>query len=318
MAIETNRPLRSKKAQLSVWGQVQNFVAFLSAIIGVVAAFQALGSKNAADESAESARQAKLVLETQANERAERETKAKLDAIAYEAVVKVLELDRSRVPSTVAEKRERAVLALVIVTASESMQKALLGVLGSGEAVSASVKSQAMQAAAVLQDVGAFASDRNEVYAEPEPQAPVSATAINAETGQLLKKYRIVIFSCQSAANRQIEDAQASAARTLINELESSAEIRPLDIKWSTKVVPEALNAAPGYSIRTNQIRFNPSDKEDAPSLALKTILESMPTAKALGVSFERRAVSQRTPSYLSVFLCGVQPGGATAQAAVE
>ncbi|MEG0858457.1 MAG: hypothetical protein RSG92_03990 [Pseudomonas sp.] len=318
MAIETNRPLRSKKAQLSVWGQVQSFVAFLSAIIGVAAAVQALGSKDAADESARSAVQAKLDLETQANARAERETKARLDAIAYEAVVKVLELDRATLPSTLAEKRERAVFALVVVTASDQMKQALLDVLGSGGAVSASVKADAQQTAEVLKYVGSLARDNNEVYAETEAQTAAPGTAVDAETGQLLKKYRIVIFSCQSTTNRQMEEAQASAARTLVNELESSAEIRPLEIKWSTKVVPEALNAAPGYSIRTNQIRFNPSDAEDAPSLALKTILESMPTAKALGVSFERRAVSQRTPSYLSVFLCGVPSGGATTQAAVD
>ncbi|MEN5037987.1 hypothetical protein [Pseudomonas sp. TWI929] len=313
MADEANRPL-------SAWGKVQSGVAVLSAIIGVVSAYQALQSKSAADASADKAMQAKMVLETQANERAEKETRVRLDAIAYEAVVKVLELDRATVPSTLAEKRERAVLALVLVTASDQMRQPLIEVLGAGEGVSASVKTEAKQASDVLKFVGSLARDNNEVYAATEPQAPTATpgVAINAETGRLLKGYRVVIFSCQTANNRQMEEAQVAAARTLLEELNSNAEIRPLNIVWSTKVVPELLNSAPGYSIQTNQIRFNPDDSEDAPSLALKAALEAMPTAKANGISFERRAVSQRTPGYLSVFLCGVRPEGSNAQAAIE
>jgi uncharacterized protein (UPF0333 family) len=305
---ETSKDERSKKTQLSLWGQLQNFIALLSAIIGVVAAVQAFGSKNAADLSARSATEAKLALEMRANERAERETKAKLDAIAYEAVVKVLELDRTNLPSYLAEKRERAVLALVIVTASDSMKQALLDVLSSGQSVSASVKSQAEQTVEVLREFGSLASDNAEIY--PQTQPKERGEAISADAGRLLKGFRVVVFNCQNSTNRQAEEIQGAAVKELLDELKSSAEISPLNISWSTKIIPDVLNSSPGYNIQTNQIRFNPADAEDAPSLALKALLESTATAKSLGLSFERRAVAQRTPGYLSVFLCGVRSAG--------
>jgi hypothetical protein len=282
--------------------RAQTFVAFASAVVGVVAAVQAFGSKSEADRSAKEASAFKQDLERQANVRAERESRAKFDSIAYEAAVKVLEIDRTKTPADLAEKRERAVMALIASTASEPMQTALFGVIGSGQSISASVRREAGQAAEILQDVGSLASDAP-TKTVPQPEPAASATLPNTNS---LRGFRVVLFYCQDSRNPDSTQAQRKLAETLASELRSSTPSAALKVAWETKELPEVLNSAAGYGIRTNQIRFNPLDNEKVSSLTLKAILEASSTAKSNRLAFDRRTVNQRTPSYLSVFLCGV------------
>ena len=288
----------------SVLGSMQTFVAFVSAVVGVIAAAQALSSKTAADQSARDAAVFKQQLERQANDRAEREIKAKFDSVAYEAVVKVLEMDRGKLPRDVPEKRERAVLALIAATASESMQTALFDVVRTGPDVTASVKKDAGQAADILRDFGSLASD---AVSAPLATPAVSKPADGGTLRESLTGYRVVVFYCQNSSNPQAADLQRLVAEKLVSELRSAASATALRIAWETKELPEILNSAPGYKIFTNQIRFNPADNEESPSIALKKILESTSTLQASKASVERRTVSKRTPNYLSVFLCGLQ-----------
>lgn len=246
--------------------RAQTFIAFVSAVVGVVAAIQAFSSKGDADRSAREAFAFKQELEQQANTRAERESRAKFDAVAYEAAVKALELDRAKISSDLAEKRERAALALIASTASEKMQAALFDVIRSGQSVTASVKSEAGQAADILRDLGSLASEApDKLVPTPASSGPSIAQALSAT---VLTRYRVVMFYCQNPTNVQAADFQRTAAEKLIAELKANNSLSSLKITWETKELPDVLNSAAGYGIRTNQIRFNPSDNEELPSLA--------------------------------------------------
>ncbi|MDB5973106.1 MAG: hypothetical protein JWQ90_5556 [Hydrocarboniphaga sp.] len=301
MGEETN-----KTANAGLLARTQTFVAFTSAVVGVLAAVQALSSKGDADRSAREASAFKEDIERQANSRAERESKAKFDTVAYEAAVKVLELDRAKISPDLAEKRERAALALIASTASEPMQAALFDVIGSGQSVTPSVKREAGQAADILRDIGSLASEAPN-QAVPTPPSS-TASAVPQVAAAALTGYRVVLFYCQNPANVEVTNFQRSAAEKLAAELKADRSLSSLKIAWETKELPEVLNSVSGYGIRNNQIRFNPADNEETPSLALKVILESNPSVQSYKASFERRIVNQRTPYYLSVFLCGLNP----------
>lgn len=280
--------------------QVQTFVSLVSAVVGVVAAVQALSSKTDADASAKKAQDLKIEFEARAANRADMEARAKLDAIAYDAVVKVLEIDRAKVAQALAEKRERAVLALISATASDSMKPALFEVVKSGPSISPDVKAEAGAASALLHTYGSQASDPT---VRTEPQRSPTSTG---KSPSLLKGYRVVVFYCGSESRPMDTKAQAKAAAAIVAEMASSQHSTDNGIRWETKLLPAVLNAAPGYNINRNEIRFNPADGETEPSLALVDLLR---TSKALGPNpapFERRAANQRTPGYLSAFVCGI------------
>ena len=288
------------KSTANPFTQVQTFVALVSAIVGVVAAVQALSSKKDADASAKEAQNLKIALEARAANRADMEARAKLDAIAYEAVVKVLEIDRAKVEKSLAEKRERAVLALIGATASDSMKPALFDVVKSGPSISAGVKEEASAASSLLQAYGSQASDPT---VRPEQQ---SSTKPTGKPSSLLKGYRVVVFYCGSDSRPADTKAQAKAAAAIVAEMSSSQLSTENAIRWETKLLPAVLNSSPGYNISRNEIRYNPADGETEPSLALVDLLR---TSKALGSSpapFERRTANQRTPGYLSAFVCGI------------
>ncbi|HEX5682795.1 MAG TPA: hypothetical protein VFY73_02070 [Ideonella sp.] len=282
-------------------GRMQGFVAFLSAVVGVVAAIQAVGSKADADRSAQAAEESKHELDRRANDRADRDTNAKYDAIAYEAVVKVLEIDRSKTAGTVAEKRERAVMALVAATASEPMKVALFDVVSTGNNVTPAVKEDATKAANFLREVGSLANDSAAAATSKESTKPVSPN----DSPTSLRDYRVVVFYCQ-APDQKIVGVQRQAAERLVQEMRAIGASSALQMTWDIKELPEVLNASPGYGIRTNQIRFNPAEGEEAPSVALKSLLEGSNTLKSGNVQLERQIVRKQTPNYLSVFLCGL------------
>ena len=123
-----------------------------------------------------------------------------------------------------------------------------------------------------------------------------------ASPGQLAG-YRVVFFYCESSSNPAATKVQEATARALQAELGRDENLGRM--KFEVKELPEVLNASPGYSIHTNQIRYNPEDKEEASSLALKALLEKTGVATAGKLDFSRVTVGKRTPSYLSVLLCG-------------
>jgi hypothetical protein len=287
----------------SPFAQVQTFVALVSAVVGVVAAVQALSSKRDADESAKVLADFRRQIDTQANLRAERESRAKLDGLAYDAVVKVLEIDRRIVLPDVAERRERAALALVASTASEAMQVALFGVVGSGPRVTPSVKQDAENAREVVRETGILASDPR----LPPVGDAKAAGSLGTFAPDLLKGYRVVLFSCQNSRAPERARLQRGFVEKLAAGLRTDPKLAALNIGWETKELPEVLNSAAGYGISSNQIRYNPADREEAPSQALKALLESRDLIQASRIRLDRRLASQHTPSYLSVFLCGTE-----------
>lgn len=282
------------------FAQLQTFVTLVSAVIGVVAAVQALSSKRDADASAKEVQALKNALENRAADRADKEARAKLDSLAYEAVVKVLEIDRAKVGEPLAVKRERAVLALIAATASESMQPALFGVVQSGPSVSAAVKAEAGAASDLLQIFGSQASEPGSKLSRPNDDKTV------ADVPSSLKGYRVVVFHCASDARPKDAEAQKTIAEKIVAEMQADPLSAKYSIRWETKLLPSVLNSSPGYMIKSNQIRFNPADGETEASLALVKVLGA---TKALGTAvapFERRAANQRTPGYLSAFVCGI------------
>ena len=290
------------RAASGFMAHTQTFITLISAIVGVVASVLALFSKQDADEYAKDALEIKHALETRAAERADKEMQAKLDALAYEAVVKVLEIDHAKVEEAFAEKRERAVLALIAVTASGSMQSALFDVIQSGAFVSESVKGEAAAASEFLKINGNQASD-----ASTAVQSETSATNFNPS---LLKNYRIAVFYCGSETSPHSARMQRHIAEMFVAEMAENPITQEYSIKWETKLLPSVLNSSPGYSIFNNEIRFNPSDGETEASQALLNILKTSKTLGAFSATFERKIVNQRTSGYLSVFVCGITSVG--------
>jgi len=279
-------------------GLLQTAIGIITASIGVVAAVQALESKKSADLSAADAYRTKQALEERTASRADRETAAKLDAMAYDAVVKVLEMDRTRVPPATAEKRESAAIALIVATASESMKIALLGVLQSGPDVNNAVK---VEASNVLDAIKTDGNPVMDIPALPpqSSQAPMQPVQIST-----LRGFRVVIFHCESNASQEQTDANKAVAQELVQELNARPETKLFSIRWESKPLPAVLNSSPGYSVVTNQVRFNPQDVEDAPSRSLVDLLNSTQAIQRTESPFERRAVGQRTPGYMSAFVC--------------
>ena len=287
-------------------------VALVSAVVGVVAAPQALGSKVQADRSAELATRQKIALDQHEDDRAQRDTQVRYDDIAYEAVVKVLELDREH--ADIADKRVRAVMALVNVTASETMKPVLFDVIGQGPGVAPAIRQDATNAAAVLRQLGDLASEPAPVPAKravsPAPTAivaPADGAAVLVPSLASLKDYHVEVFSCPQAADPVATAAQTRAAQALASEMSARSDQQAAGIRWTTKELPEVINAVAGYRVDSNQLRYNPADGEESNSQVLKALVEASKTLQDGRVTLERRVVRKRTPNYLSVFLCGVK-----------
>lgn len=287
-----------KGARPSILGTAQSLIAVVSAIVGVIAAVHAMTSKSEADAAVRETQRLKQDLEVRANERAQRETEAKFDSVAYDAVVNVLEIDRQRVAPEVAEKRERAVMALIAATATSPMKLALFEVIRTGTNVSPNVRSDADAAADVLRTAGS-------IETETIVQEPLNPTAAGgAASAKELDGYRVVVFYCQNPAQPESTTRRAVLAAELVKEMSGNPDYSK--IRWETKLMPDVLNSAPGYKITTNQIRFNPQDGENASSVALLNVLASSNTLRDHKSAIERHVANQRTPQYLSFFLCGI------------
>ena len=296
------------------WKRIEAPVALLSAVVGVVAAFQALGSKVDADKSAKAATAQKMALDQHEDDRATRDTQVRYDNIAYEAVVKVLELDRDH--ADIADKRVRAVMALVNVTASDSMKPVLFDVIGQGAGVAPAIRQDATNAAAALRQLGDLSSEpapaatRNNDTPPPTSVAPPpKGSAVVVPSSASLKGYRVEVFSCPQGADPVATAAQAAKAQALAAEMNARADQRAAGITWATKELPEVINAVPGYRVDSNQLRYNPADGEESNSVDLKALAESSQTLQNARITLERRVVRKRTPNYLSIFLCGVRAG---------
>jgi len=301
-----------------LWKRLEAPVAFISAVVGVVAAVQAFGSKVEADGYATEAARQKMALDQHADDRAQRDTQVRYDSIAYDAVVKVLELDRGKIGADVAEKRERAVMALVSVTASDTMQPVLFDVIGQGAGVTPAVRKDAVEAASFLRSFGGAlstdapgpgpaAASAPAPAAEP-PVVPAPAAVVVPSMASL-KGYHVEVFSCPQSADPAATAAQAAAAQALAAEMGARSDQQQAGIRWTAKALPEVINAVPGYRVDSNQLRYNPDDGEESNSLALKALAEASATLRRDKVTLERRVVRKRTPNYLSVFLCGLRGG---------
>ena len=78
--------------------------------------------------------------------------------------------------------------------------------------------------------------------------------------------------------------------------------------KWRLRSLPEKVNALAGYGIVEPQIRFNPLDGETVQAQELKALLDKeFGTINKVQVGFNLLQVSQRTPNYISIFLCGLK-----------
>lgn len=276
----------------------QAYVAFFSACIGVIAALQSSISRGEADRAADKAAAFKQQLEEKANQRAERESRVHSDAMAYEAVVKVL-VDTADKSALVQEKRQKAAIALVLATASDGMKTALLDVLKTSPSVDAKLRADVERTVDIIATEGMEAAGADVPASNPARPAPGSQQA----PADALSGYRVVIFYCQSSADPAAAQRQAQLAETLRSELSADAALR--SVRFETKELPEVLNASPGYRIYSNQIRYNPQDNEQRSSEALKALVEKTGAASTGKLQFERVVVSKRTPSYLSVFVCG-------------
>jgi len=67
--------------------------------------------------------------------------------------------------------------------------------------------------------------------------------------------------------------------------------------QWRIRALPESINQQPGYSIRNNIIRFNPTEERKV----AETLRQALGAA---GIKAKLQEIAYPTPGYISVFIC--------------
>ncbi|GAB3245550.1 KGGVGR-motif variant AAA ATPase [Chitinimonas naiadis] len=112
---------------------------------------------------------------------------------------------------------------------------------------------------------------------------PVLASPSTA--GGDYRKYAVDVFYCggEQSPNRQLADSAAAQADS--------------PNRWRVRPLPDATNAQPGYGIKSDLVRFNPSEREAGEQLRLRV-------QQTLGQDIAAQEIAYDTPNYLSVFIC--------------
>lgn len=200
----------------------------------------------------------------------EAESGRKLSFDLYQEVKKVLE-KKERTP-----RDEEALRVLVESLAEDPFRYKLLSVLAVGSATESG-----KQAAA---DSSNFF--REEAALKSRPLDPTSRPAPSSNI-QSLANYDIDIFYCAEKG-----PSSESVARQIAG-LKQSEETG----RWRVRALPETINQQPGYGIRSNEVRYNIPEEMPQAELVVKRLRET-------GIQATLRATAQKTPWYLSVFVC--------------
>lgn len=177
-------------------------------------------------------------------------------------------------------KQQQAASALVIVMAAEPLRTQLLQVFDQSQTTAPGVR---QEVAKVLETEQRFHREESVVKptAPPSPPPPAPATGWG--------EWDVDVFWCERSGDGAHEQADAVVA-ALQND-GARGRLR-------SRVLPDSINAQPGYRVRGFLIRRDPGEEERA--AALQQLAErTLP-----GASLEVGASGQATRWYLSAFVC--------------
>jgi len=204
--------------------------------------------------------------------RVNRESLEKKQLMVYDAVVKSLESGE--------QKRQRVSKALVTSMLEDPLRTELLNVLT--ESGSPEIKKEA-QATLALEST--FKAEERVVSSKKADATPKANTS-SSKWGD----WDFDIFWCEGSGNPAKEQAEKIKKALLDEGAKGRLRVR---------LLPDSLNARPGYQHTGYVIRYN--DNEDEQSKQLKTLGDK---AIASGASFIRTLSNQPTAWYLSAFVC--------------
>jgi hypothetical protein len=176
-------------------------------------------------------------------------------------------------------KQQQAATALVIVLAAEPLRTQLLQVFDNAETTAPEVRKTVMK---VLQTEEKF--QQEEAAVQPKPSKPPTPAS-----GGSWGEWDVDVFWCERSG-----DMARSGAEAITKALHDEGARGRL----RARILPDSINAQPGYRMRGFVIRRDAGEEERA--TALKTVAE-----RALpGTQFEVTPSRQATRWYLSAFLC--------------
>lgn len=277
--------------------KISEHVAFISAIVGVCAASFGLWTQIENRAIKKNIDKIEVELKTRADSRAQKDIDTKYDLAVYQEVVRFIESDKSKISDKTSSIRGDATIALVLSSTTNDLKKSLISLISASKNIPSET---ANKAGNVLDNISTVRPN-SEISQLPENSFPPPPNFSKANS--ILSDFKVVVFYCESHSNDN-KNLNRLTADSLISELKNSVELRDLRIKWESKQLLDIVNSSPGYGINFNQIRYNSEDGEASASVALKNYLENSQTAKSQRINFNLVRVRQRTPNYVSVFVC--------------
>jgi hypothetical protein len=268
---------------------MKEIAGVITAVTAALAAYFSYGADQAAKEANTRAKQAEArltdiqakVTET-AEQRAERESITERDKFVYQEVIRVLSLKRDGDISV--PRQEQAVAVLINVLASPGLKGPLQAVFGTS-ATTPVVQQDSKKAAQF------WNMEQEKRLAYTKMFAALDAKA----TIPTLAKMNVDVFYCEGGDK---ENERRSLATNLVKAVLSGNVLTEYG-KWQARPLPRTVNDLPGYQISSNQVRFNPLEREEA---AAKNLTDTL--FKASQRRFELKQVAMSSPGYLSVFVC--------------
>ncbi|MET3179497.1 UNVERIFIED_ORG: hypothetical protein ABIC43_002653 [Variovorax guangxiensis] len=290
----------SRVEKVTKWASgASALIAVLAAALGLYWQYKAEDSKKAAEDaqhraaaSAQANEAQRIDFERKRVDNSLEETRFKRDQYVYEKVVEVLQMDE-KAPGR--HRREQAAFALINSVASEDLAGRLFPL------VALSFADPVLRAEAGK--AGEFAQEQKAIEVNRSAAAAVAKPPASSSSGKFAG-FRVDILYCTSERDPEVRKRNEAPARDLLARLKAARG----DVTWRLREFPEASNAVPGYLIRGVQVRYNPRDNETEAAQALRQmVVENVPK------DFDEvtlREVSQRTPSYLSLFICRQETTG--------
>ena len=199
------------------------------------------------------------------------ESARKLTLDLYLEVQKVIQSDKKN------PREEEAVRVLVESLAEDPFRAKLLSAIALG-ANSEEVKKRAETSAVFYREESGV----------PDASArPASAASTTASSPATYETFNVDYFYCESTLQKNQPLAAKGAA---LHKVSSAG-------RWRSRLLPETINAQPGYKISDNLVRYNSDERAAAQALVADLKRELQVDVRAMEISYP-------TPNYLSVFFC--------------
>lgn len=266
MSEETSGKSRENLFGTSLFARLQVVVGILLSVVAAYSAWQLNGAEKSLKET-ERVIKARDADRKDAEEiRANRESIEKKQLMVYEAVVKSLEGEDL--------KKQSVAKALVTSILEDPLRTELLSVL-----TTSSSPEIRLQAQETLSRESTFKAEQGAVQAAPSQKAPATWADWDFD-----------IFWCESSG--EIAKGQAESIKAQLVAEGAKGRLR-------VRLLPDSINARPGYQHTGYAIRYNRSEENQANQL--KTLSDKIVGPDG---AFLTTLSGQSTPWYLSAFVC--------------